>query len=104
MIALEVPERACSKTKSNIIMRIRQSGRKMALEQSEIYELHTMMINWFAERDKDPADIMAFLSATYLGQLCLNGYDEDFIDKTLLRTKEKWINHPLRKGKIKNQT
>ena len=40
---------------------------------------------------------MSFLTATFIGQMALNGYDDDFFDKTVERMKITFRNHPLRK-------
>lgn len=68
------------------------------LQQScEHHELHTIMLEWFQKKEKTPKDVMAFLTATWIGQMCLNGYSEEFVDKTLNHMKKRWINHGLNK-------
>jgi late competence protein required for DNA uptake (superfamily II DNA/RNA helicase) len=71
-------------------------------QSSEHYELHKMMLEWFQKKEKKPKDVMAFLTAIWIGQMCLNGYSEDFVDKTLSRMKESWKNHRLNKENKKH--
>lgn len=70
-------------------------------KNQEHYELHAFMLKWFEERNKTPTDMIAFLTATWIGQMCLNGYKEEFVDRTLIHMKEKWKTHRLNKHKIR---
>lgn len=65
------------------------------MDQSEIYELHHILLKWFEEKNKSPTDVISFLTATWTGQMRLNGYSEEFVDITLLKMKEDWKNHRL---------
>lgn len=65
-----------------------------ALDKSmEHTELHMIMLRWFESKGKTPKDVIAFLTATWVGQMCLNGYSEEFTDETLKRMKKTWENH-----------
>ena len=46
-------------------------------------------------KEKKPNDVIAFLTVTWIGQMCLNGYSEEVVDKTLEHMKKKWKNHKL---------
>lgn len=67
------------------------------MSQDEINEVHMILLKWFEEKKKEPHEIMSFLTATWIGQMCLNGYKEEFVDATLKRMKESWKNHWLGK-------
>ena len=66
----------------------------------EHHELHMIMLKWFDNKNKSPKDVIAFLTATWIGQMCLNGYTEKFVDKTLEHMKDQWKNHRLNKHSI----
>ncbi len=65
------------------------------MKQTELVELHELILQWFKDKNKSPNDVIAFLTATWVGQMCLNGYSEEFVDETLVYMKESWKNHPL---------
>lgn len=69
------------------------------MNQKDINEAHLMLVEHFLKKDFKPSQIMSFLTATFIGQMALNGYSDDFFDKTVERMKVKFINHPLRKNK-----
>ena len=74
----------------------------MSMTQQEIRELHQILLQWMESKKKSSGDVIAFLTATWIGQMCLNSYSEDFFDKTLIHMKEKWMIHPLNKHKTLN--
>ncbi len=66
------------------------------MKQNEINEIHGLLVKIFDERNKTPTDVISFLTATWVGQMCLNNYSEEFVDSTLKRMKETWKSHPLK--------
>ena len=62
-------------------------------KESEYLELHQILLEWFIDRDKKPKHIIAFLTSMWIGQMALNGYEEDFFDATLKHMKENWKTH-----------
>ena len=63
----------------------------------EIIELHKILLEWMLKKNKKPEDAIAFLTASWVGQMHLNGYTEEFFDSTLDRMKQSWLKHPLHK-------
>lgn len=65
------------------------------MNQLEIYELHYILLKWFQEKNKTPKEVISFLTVIWVGQMRLNGYTEEFVDKTLIKMKDDWKNHRL---------
>ena len=65
------------------------------MKQTELVELHELILQWFKDNNKSPKDVIAYLTAMWVGQMYLNGYSEEFVDETLVYMKERWKNHPL---------
>lgn len=73
------------------------------MDQLELYELHKYLVEWFVKKGKTPKDVISFLTATWIGQMCLNGYDEEFFDATLIHMKKRWREHRLNPKKFMNK-
>ncbi len=67
------------------------------MNQLKINEIHEILIKYCIENNIKPSEIMAFITATFIGQMALSGYSQDFFDKTVEKMKEKFKYHPLRK-------
>jgi len=64
------------------------------ISEAEIKELHEILHNWLKVNKKTKMDVIAFLTSSWIGQMCSIGYDENFVDATLKRMKNTWLNHP----------
>ncbi len=61
------------------------------MKEKEINELHSILLKWLENKNKTPTDAIAFLTASWVGQMCLNGYTENFVNETLKHMKQEWI-------------
>jgi hypothetical protein len=60
------------------------------MNQIEINELHKIIEDHCNIKGYTVAQILAFLSLTFIGTLIINGYSEEFVDKTAERMKVKF--------------
>lgn len=67
------------------------------MNQEDINEAHKILLEHFIKKVFKLRDIMSFLTATFIGQMALNGHSEDFFDKTVDRMKITFRNHRLRR-------
>lgn len=66
------------------------------MNQEEIKEAHMLLLKHFEKKNFKPSQIMSFLTATFIGQMALNGYDDDFFDRTIEKMKESFRHHKYR--------
>ncbi len=60
------------------------------MKDKQIKELHGLLENYCDEYEIPLHEILAFITAIFVGTLEMHGYSEDFFDKTCERMKQEF--------------
>lgn len=60
------------------------------MKNKEIKELHKLILDWSITHNLSTYELLAYLSATFVGTMAMANYSEEFVKRTLDRLLEEF--------------
>lgn len=70
----------------------------------DILELHRLRTEWFISKNLSSETMMSYLFEEFVGTMALQGYSEEFAEKTFKRMNEKFKTHHMRHARKDGHT